>query len=46
LASAWIDRRHAANGWGATMPPPGTPKYDFRFESLAALVAAHQKEGK
>jgi 2-haloacid dehalogenase len=46
LASAWIDRRHAANGWGATMPPPGTPKYDFRFESLAALVAAHQKQGR
>jgi 2-haloacid dehalogenase len=46
LASAWIDRRHAANGWGATMPPPGTPKYDFRFESLAGLVAAHQKQGR
>lgn len=25
LASAWIDRRHANQGWGATMPPPGTP---------------------
>lgn len=44
LASAWIDRRHADKGWGATMAPPGTPKYDFRFESMAALVAAHKAE--
>ena len=44
LASAWIDRRHAAGGWGATVPPPGTPRYDFRFESLAALVDAHRAE--
>ena len=44
LASTWIDRRHAASGWGATMPPPGTPKYDYRFESMAALVNAHQNE--
>ncbi|VVD98127.1 haloacid dehalogenase type II [Pandoraea sputorum] len=44
LASAWIDRRHADTGWGATMPPPGTPKYDFRFESMAALAEAHKTE--
>jgi 2-haloacid dehalogenase len=44
LASAWIDRRHTASGWGATMPPPGTPKFDYRFESMAALVDAHQRE--
>jgi 2-haloacid dehalogenase len=44
LASAWIDRRHAETGWGATQRPPGTPRYDFRFESMAALVEAHQKE--
>ncbi|VVE15643.1 haloacid dehalogenase, type II [Pandoraea iniqua] len=44
LASAWIDRRHADNGWGATMAPPGTPKYDFRFESMAALAEAHKAE--
>jgi 2-haloacid dehalogenase len=42
LASAWIDRRHDAEGWGATRPPPQTPAYNFRFESLAALVEAHQ----
>jgi FMN phosphatase YigB (HAD superfamily) len=44
LASAWIDRRHAAEGWGATMQPTGTPRYDFRFESMAALADAHKKE--
>jgi 2-haloalkanoic acid dehalogenase type II len=44
LASAWIDRRHARDGWGATVPPAGPVKYDFRFESLAALVSAHRQE--
>ena len=44
LASAWIDRRHAARSWGTTMAPPGTPRYDFRFESMAAFAAAHAKE--
>ena len=44
LASAWIDRRHASKGWGATMPPPGTPKLDFTFESMIALARAHQAE--
>jgi 2-haloalkanoic acid dehalogenase type II len=44
LASAWIDRRHANKGWGATMPPPGTPRFDFRFESMIAMAKAHQAE--
>ena len=44
LASAWIDRRHAEQGWGATMPPPGTQHYNFRFDSMADLVLAHQTE--
>lgn len=44
LASAWIDRRHASKGWGATLPPPGTPHYDFRFESMVAFAEAHKKE--
>lgn len=42
LASAWIDRRHGDQGWGATMPPPAGTSYDFRFDSLAAMVQAHQ----
>jgi 2-haloacid dehalogenase len=44
LASAWIDRRHAMEGWGATVPPSGTPHFDFRFDSMAALAEAHKKE--
>jgi len=44
LATAWIDRRHERLGWGATMPPPTDATYDFRFASLAAMVAAHQAE--
>ena len=44
LASAWIDRRHDQRGWGATMKPAGTPKYDFRFDSMAEMVQAHQAE--
>jgi 2-haloacid dehalogenase len=38
LASAWIDRRHSAAGWGATAPPPSGVRYDFRFDSLAELA--------
>jgi 2-haloacid dehalogenase len=44
LASAWIDRRHAEQGWGATMPPPGTPNYNFRFDGMADFVLAHQTQ--
>ena len=44
LASAWIDRRQAEEGWGATPVPPGSPKYDFRFESMAAMTKAHQEQ--
>jgi 2-haloacid dehalogenase len=40
LASAWIDRRHGATGWGATVPPPDGVRYDFNFESLADLARA------
>jgi len=31
-------------GWGATVPPVGTPKFDFRFPSMADMVKAHQGE--
>jgi 2-haloalkanoic acid dehalogenase type II len=46
LASAWIDRRHAMEGWGATRPPATNPTYNFRFTSLASMVEAHQQEGR
>jgi 2-haloalkanoic acid dehalogenase type II len=44
LATAWVDRRHADKGWGATMPPPGTPKLDFHFKSLIGMAKAHGQE--
>jgi 2-haloacid dehalogenase len=44
LRSAWIDRREAQEGFGATLPPPGSARYDLRFPSLAAMVSAHQAE--
>ncbi len=44
LASAWIYRRHGDKGFGATMIPSETPRYDFVFNSMADLVKAHQAE--
>ena len=44
LASAWIDRRHASEGWGATMPPPEAPRYDFHFNGMAEFAKAHKQE--
>jgi 2-haloacid dehalogenase len=44
LASCWIHRRHAQEGFGATMNPGAMPRYDFRFESMAALAEAHRRE--
>ncbi|MBV9344738.1 MAG: haloacid dehalogenase type II [Gammaproteobacteria bacterium] len=44
LATAWIDRRHDQQGWGATRPPQGTPPFDFRFVSMAAMAQAHAAE--
>jgi 2-haloacid dehalogenase len=40
LASAWIDRRRGATGWGATVPPPEGVRYDFCFKSLAELAGS------
>lgn len=44
LASCWIYRRHADEGFGATMDPGTMPSIDFRFNSMADLVKAHQEE--
>jgi 2-haloalkanoic acid dehalogenase type II len=44
LASAWVDRRHGAEGSGATPPPASSVHWNFRFESLAELVDAHRAE--
>lgn len=42
LHSAWIDRRGAAAGSGATPPPPAGVHWDFRFPGMAEFVAAHR----
>ena len=34
LKSCWIYRRHADQGFGATMHPGDMPHYDFRFTSM------------
>jgi putative hydrolase of the HAD superfamily len=44
LASCWIYRRHAQEGFGATMHPGDMPKYDFHFHSMADLAKAHQEQ--
>ena len=44
LANCWIYRRHADEGFGATMHPGDMPSYDFRFTSMAAMVEAHKAE--
>lgn len=41
LASAWIHRRHAQEGFGATRPPETMPHYDFKFTSMAEMAQAH-----
>jgi hypothetical protein len=33
-----------SQGWGATPPPDAEFHYDFRFASMAELVAAHRAE--
>jgi 2-haloacid dehalogenase len=44
LASCWIHRRHNDQGFGATMNPGATPKYDFRFTSMAEMAKAHREQ--
>jgi 2-haloalkanoic acid dehalogenase type II len=44
LASCWIYRRHAQEGFGATMNPGKQPNIDFRFNSMGELAEAHKKE--
>ena len=44
LANCWIYRRHGKEGFGATMNPGEMPHYDFRFDSMSDLVAAHKAE--
>ncbi|MCZ7675415.1 MAG: haloacid dehalogenase type II [Roseovarius sp.] len=41
LANAWIYRRHAKTGFGATMDPGGLAETTYRFDSLAEMARAH-----
>ena len=41
LTTAWIDRRGGRRG-GATPPPQVAVEPDFRFDSMAAMVARHR----
>jgi 2-haloalkanoic acid dehalogenase type II len=43
IASCWIHRRHAQQGFGATMDPGTKPQPDFKFNSLSDLAKAHQE---
>lgn len=44
LASCWIYRRHAQEGFGATAKPDVMPQTAFRFTSMGELANAHQEE--
>lgn len=44
LASAWIDRRGAKAGGGATLPPEGDVNPLFTFSSMAEMVEALKAE--
>ena len=44
VKNCWIYRRHADEGFGATMHPGDMPHYDFRFTSMADMVEAHRAE--
>ena len=46
LKSCWIYRRHAQQGFGATMDPGKMPRIDFRFNSMQELVKAHQEQAR
>jgi len=46
LASCWIHRRHAREGFGATMNPGAMPRTDFRFTSLGEMANAHEALGR
>ena len=44
LKSCWIYRRHAQQGFGATMNPGEMPQVDFKFTGMGELAKAHQEQ--
>ena len=44
LATAWIHRRAAVGGFGATRAVEDPPEVDFHFTSLGEMAGAHRRE--
>lgn len=44
IRSCWIYRRRGKAGFGATAKPAAVPSYDFVFDGMAAMAAAHAQE--
>ena len=44
MTKVWINRRHDAEGFGATAPPQGEYTIEWEFNSMADFVAAHREE--
>ncbi|SFU19375.1 haloacid dehalogenase type II [Sedimentitalea nanhaiensis] len=44
LDNAWIFRRHAKKGFGATMDPGQPAETSFRFNSLREMAEAHEND--
>lgn len=46
LATAWIDRRHGKQGWGATPAPPSEVRIDFHLHSMEDLAELHRAQSR
>jgi 2-haloalkanoic acid dehalogenase type II len=44
MTKVWINRRHDAEGYGATAPPEGEYTIEWEFNSMADFVQAHRQE--
>lgn len=45
IKNCWINRRRGKEGFGAAAKPEVMPRYDFVFDSMQELAAAHAQEG-
>ena len=44
MTKVWINRRHDAEGFGATSPPTDDYSVEWEFNSMAEFVEAHRQE--
>ena len=44
MTKVWINRRHAAGGYGATAPPEGEFSVEWEFDSMDDFVSAHRED--